>query len=176
MQQAKSVLLFFILILFITVLSSCYGDKIGVWEHHRTSENIYVCYPEDDDYVIATSDRVYHTDKSCKDLGYTESGSSVGSWHFVSPSGENVPGKYGVFWDDYNANGGGSGGGGSASCDMSNYNGPEFNIQVDSQCKTAYLYDCQGMYSERDVACDLYYQWESSWQGSGSFPKCPYCN
>lgn len=159
------------------ILSSCGKNKVGAWEHHRENDGIYVCYPEDSDYLSETDYRIYWASKSCNDLGYSERGSSIADHHFVNENGESTPGRNGAFWDDYNSNSGSSSGGGgsSAACDLANYNGPEFNIQVDSQCKTAYIYDCQQLYQERDVACDLYYSWESSWTGSGSFPSCPYC-
>lgn len=75
-----------------------------------------------------------------------------------------------------NSNNGGSSSGGGVNCDPANYNGPEFNIQVDGQCKLAYLYDCEGNIQGRDAACSIYYDYgESVWTGSGSLPKCPYC-
>lgn len=62
--------------------------------------------------------------------------------------------------------------GGSSPCDLVNYNGPEFNTQIDAQCKTAYLYDCVGNEAGRAAACELYYSWDD---GSPDFPDCPYC-
>jgi hypothetical protein len=76
-----------------------------------------------------------------------------------------------------NSTGGGTKGGTTgANCDMSNYNGPEFDIQIDSQCKTAYAYQCAGNEDGRKTACALYNNYKSQWKGSGSFPKCPYCD
>ncbi len=78
-----------------------------------------------------------------------------------------------------NSDGGGynNGGGGTGNCDASGYNGPDFNIQVDAQCKAAYYYDCIGNNEGRDASCTLYYDYGNSvWTGSGSLPTCPYCN
>jgi hypothetical protein len=67
-------------------------------------------------------------------------------------------------------------GGGGGGCDLADYNGPEFDIQLDSQCKTAFLYDCAGEVQGVVTACALYESYRSLWQGPGSFPDCPYCN
>lgn len=65
----------------------------------------------------------------------------------------------------------------SIDCDIEDYDGPEFDIQVDSQCKMAYMYDCVGDIEARDATCKLYYEYGNSvWTGSGSLPDCPYCN
>lgn len=62
---------------------------------------------------------------------------------------------------------------GSLNCDMDDYAGPIFNIQIHSQCQTAFLYDCFGYYDAAQVACQLYYDWDD---GSGNLPDCPYCD
>ena len=89
---------------------------------------------------------------------------------YFSNTGEIKPGP--------NSNGGSGGDGGSSvDCDIANYDGPEFDIQVDSQCKAAYLYDCVGDTAARDAACHLYYEYGNAvWTGSGSLPDCRYCN
>ena len=61
------------------------------------------------------------------------------------------------------------------SCGAEDYNGPDFNIQIDSYCKAAYAYDCAGQTSERDVYCDLYYEVASDF-GYANPPTCNYCN
>ncbi|MEP4533410.1 MAG: hypothetical protein ABJ004_09995 [Cyclobacteriaceae bacterium] len=53
------------------------------------------------------------------------------------------------------------------------YAGPEFNIQIDSQCKTAQLYLCAGNADGVTVACGLYKQYQAE---DSSIPNCPYCN
>lgn len=63
-------------------------------------------------------------------------------------------------------------GGGDTPCDLAYYKGPEFNTQIDAQCKTAFLYDCVGNADGVAAACALYYQYDD---GSPDFPDCPYC-
>lgn len=50
------------------------------------------------------------------------------------------------------------GGSGTGGCGSSGYNGPEFDIQVDSQCKAAYAYKCAGNQQGVDAACAIYKQ------------------
>ncbi|MGV6862382.1 MAG: hypothetical protein ACWA41_11460 [Putridiphycobacter sp.] len=168
--------------LFIFVFSvgfvSCKKSKTGVWEEKINHANpaSYHCSPDGRTDNYSSTEAVYHEDASCKDLGYTDKDWGLDGKYFVSPDGVKTPGENGAFWDEFLASGGGSSSSSSSGgCSSDDYNGPEFDTQVDSQCKTAHLYDCQGMTSERDAACDLYYSWESSWTGSGSFPDCPYC-
>lgn len=156
-------------VLFILLTSvSCRKTKIGVWEVYRES-GIFICSPEDESYYFGGKEKEYFTDKSCKDLGYTVKGSSEADHHFTSPDGETKPGRNGAFWNKYGKSGGSSNG---AGCDLANYEGPEFNIQVDAQCKTAFLYDCAGNKEGVATACALYKEWDD---GSGNFPDCPYC-
>jgi|GEM_PF-3434098 len=61
---------------------------------------------------------------------------------------------------------------GSSSDACGDYKGPEFNIQIDSQCKTAQLYKCAGNADGVTVACALYKQWQDQ---DSSIPDCPYC-
>ena len=125
---------------------------------------------------------VYYDEKSCESLGYTkpyEGSSGPTGVKFISPEGIKIPGDNGYFANPPSSggSGGSAGGSGGAACDLENYNGPEFNIQVDSQCKTAYAYECAGLTEARDVACQTYYDYGNSvWTGSGSLPTCPYCN
>lgn len=64
-------------------------------------------------------------------------------------------------------------GNGTGSCDENGYKGPEFDIQVDSQCKAAYFYECSGNAQGVAAACAVYKQWQ---QDDPSIPNCPYCN
>jgi hypothetical protein len=61
---------------------------------------------------------------------------------------------------------------GAVNCDLNNYDGPNFNIQIDSQCKTAYAYDCAGNADGVTLACALYKQYQDE---DPSIPDCPYC-
>ena len=61
----------------------------------------------------------------------------------------------------------------TGSCGIENYTGPEFDIQIDSQCKAAYYYECVGNEEGKDAACAIYKQWQSK---DSSVPNCPYCN
>ncbi|MBI1184825.1 hypothetical protein GC194_11160 [bacterium] len=170
----------------LTVISACNLDMNwpGVCESKMstTSGNTYYYCETSESADVCESSNIgshHYSSESCKNLGYTEKGGSSVSWkdgdvYFISPDGANTPGSNGYYSGGGSSSGGSSsgGGGGGANCDMSNYKGPEFNVQIDSQCKTAYLYDCAGETDHRDVACRLYYEWDD---GSGSFPKCPYC-
>lgn len=53
------------------------------------------------------------------------------------------------------------------------YQGPDFDIQIDSQCKAAYAYKCQGNDQGVRAACDVYRGWQ---QHQSGIPNCPYCN
>jgi len=71
-----------------------------------------------------------------------------------------------------NGGSGGTNGDGSGNCDLSNYNGPNVNIQAGAQCQYAYVYACAGYQPGVDVACELYRQWQ---QDNPSLPDCTYC-
>jgi hypothetical protein len=172
-------------ILSIVILSfsmtSCKKNKVGVWEVYRES-GIFICCPNDKDAFYGGKEKVYWDNKSCNDLGYTSRGSTEASWFFVSPDGECKPGREGEFWNQYASSGGsgtlctssgGNSGTGSSDCSLSNYNGPEFDIQLDAQCKAAYVYDCQNNQQGVDAACANY---ESFQQQDPTIPDCPYCN
>lgn len=113
--------------------------------------------------------------KNCISFGYEDNGGMIGDAKLYNgPNGGLLPGPNGYFASNLNNTGGGGGGG--ANCDISNYNGPEFDIQADSQCKSAYLYKCQGNFVAVQTTCDLYYSFESLWTGPGPYPRCPYCD
>ncbi len=62
-------------------------------------------------------------------------------------------------------------------CDEDGYAGPEFDFQIDSQCRAAYIYDCFGDIAGKNAACDIYYDYgQDVWVGSDPFPDCPYCD
>lgn len=166
---------YFIVMVLLMLVSGCEKNQLGVCEMRWGSSSYsYYCVVKDAESCTSGWE-YYFESKSCSDLGYTEkhtgSGGPQFNTAFVSPDGKDVPGENGYFA------GGGGAGGGSVNCDLANYDGPEFDIQVDSQCKTAYLYDCAGDITARNAACDLYYEYGNDvWTGSGSLPKCPYCN
>lgn len=64
-------------------------------------------------------------------------------------------------------------GGSGAGCSISNYNGPEFDIQIDGQCKAAFIYQCVGNTEGVKAACEIYRNWQKHQPG---IPNCPYCN
>lgn len=68
-----------------------------------------------------------------------------------------------------------SGGSGNpdGNCSLDNYEGPEFDIQVDAQCKAAYIYECSGNQAGVDAACEIYRMWQAQ---NPNIPDCPYCN
>lgn len=66
-----------------------------------------------------------------------------------------------------------SGDQGGAGCSINNYNGPEFDIQIDGQCKAAFIYKCQGNEAGVRAACEIYRSWQ---QHQSGIPNCPYCN
>lgn len=60
----------------------------------------------------------------------------------------------------------------AGNCDLNNYSGPNFDIQIDSQCKTAYAYDCSGNQDGVAAACAIYNQYREQ---DPTIPVCPYC-
>lgn len=176
----KTIRLTTILFFFIS-LFSCLKEKVerkGVCESYWgiSSPDYYCALTGEENCFVGV--HAYHAEKSCESLGYTEPyGGSGGpdGVKFVSPEGIKTPGVNGIFGNPnaYSGSGGSSG----ASCGLEDYDGPEFNIQVDSQCKTAFVYDCSGNTVGRDAACQTYYDYGNSvWTGSGPLPTCPYCN
>ncbi len=176
----KTTLLSLSLLAGLLFLTGCAKNQNGVCEMKwGTSNYKYYCQPEEQEYCSAGWER-YFESESCSDLGYTEKydgeGGPIDGPVFVSPDGPSEPGENG-YWATGTGGTGSQGGGGSGNCDLENYNGPEFDIQVDAQCKAAYMYDCIGDYTARDASCDLYYQYGNDvWIGPGSLPECPYCN
>lgn len=168
------------ILLSLSILTiSCEKHLNGVCEMRwGTSSYSYYCQPEGEEYCSSGWER-YFSSASCNDLGYTEKhkgeGGPIGI-AFVSSEGRDYPGENGYFATGSGGTGSGSSGG-SVNCNIADYDGPEFDIQVDAQCKAAYLYDCGGDIKARNAACKLYYDYGNEvWTGSGSLPKCPYCN
>lgn len=60
---------------------------------------------------------------------------------------------------------------GGGGCDF--YAGPEFDIQIDGQCKAAFAYKCEGNEQGLRAACEIYKSWQ---QHQSGIPNCPYCD
>jgi hypothetical protein len=129
---------------------------------------LYTCEQNEESDMCEGSREHFWKDKSCSDLGYDYYNTNNKSYQ-IDAQNNGIPGPYG-YWGDGSASGGSGSGG---SCDASGYKGPNFDIQVDSQCKTAYFYKCQGNTQGQNAACAVYKQWQ---QDDPSIPNCPYCN
>lgn len=124
---------------------------------------IYSCREGSNENACSNSsgaDRVFHEGKSCASLGYSYKNSSGA--YTAKPDDFRTPGKNGAF----------QGSGGSAGLCTDEYEGPEFDIQIDSQCKTAYAYACSGAQQGVDAACAIYKAYQKD---NPSIPNCPYC-
>ncbi|MCB0489207.1 MAG: hypothetical protein R2820_11630 [Cyclobacteriaceae bacterium] len=106
-------------------------------------------------------DRVFHEGLSCANLGYPYKDNSGG--FSANPDDFRSPGDNGYF---ANLPGGPVGG-----CSGS-YDGPTFDIQIDSQCQTAYAYSCSGVQQGVDAACAIYKAYQKD---NPKIPDCPYC-
>ena len=128
---------------------SLYSCREGVIDEHCKSSS--------------SADRVFHEGKSCASLGYIYADNKGG--HTADADNLRTPGKNGAFQNDLSSGGiGGCNGG---------YNGPTFDIQIDSQCQTAYAYTCAGSTEGVKAACAIYKGYQ---QSNPSIPNCPYCN
>jgi hypothetical protein len=73
-----------------------------------------------------------------------------------------------------NIGSGNTGGGSSSGINCSGgYQGPEFDIQIDSQCQAAFAYKCAGNTAGVTATCKIYNTYR---QNDPKIPKCPYCN
>lgn len=109
----------------------------------------------------SSTTQVLHEGKSCQDIGYMYESSSGG--FYSEPNDNSQPGDGGSF----------SGSSGSAGAGCDGYDGPTFDIQIDSQCQTAYAYSCSGVQQGVDAACAIYKTYQ---RNDPSIPDCPYCN
>lgn len=164
----------------IVLFMSCTADTLGVCESEFLDD--YTCWPAIGESSCGYGD-YYHSTQSCSDLGYTEATFGTGykdGKSFISPKGSSFPGAFGTFAANGSSGGGsfgGSGGSSSGGCSNAAYNGPKFDVQVTSFCKTAQLAKCAGDQAAYNYSCTTYKDFGSSvWTGSGSLPKCPYCN
>lgn len=161
----------YLLVISGTLLFASCEDRAGACETKISvggSQYIYSCRNLDDDLncgtgTAADSEAVFHEGKDCRLLGY-QFEENTGAW-FYSEDETRKPGENGAFKDDKAAVGGVDCSGG--------YNGPEFDIQIDSQCQTAFAYACAGAQDGVDAACAIYKAWQKE---NSSIPDCPYCN
>lgn len=109
---------------------------------------------------------------SCSEDGKSDLG-HYKSWDDCYSDMQNVLNNYQSTGQITPGPGAEDGGSGTDGCGSSGYQGPEFDIQVDSQCKAAYAYQCAGNQQGVDAACAIYKQWQ---QQDSSIPNCPYCN
>jgi hypothetical protein len=166
---------FCIITIFAFMLSSCETDE----EDDRAT----MCYERNGNYLSLNC----YTDyiHSCEDDGKS-SLASYNSWEECFDDTEAVLDNWknnGTISRGPNAignsgsSGSGNNGGGSTSCNLDSYSGPTFDIQVTSFCKAAYAYDCAGNQEGVTASCNTYYQYGNSvWTGSGSLPRCKYCD
>lgn len=151
---------------FLLLFSACGKNKTGACESKTSyvSGVVYTCYDaQDEDFCDGTNgsitSAVWHSGKTCQELGYTHKNYSTGA--YTANSSGSAPGANGAF--------GSGGGGGGSNCNGGSYNGPEFDIQIDAQCKAAYQYKCAGHQQGVDAACAIYNTYSN-------VPPCPYCN
>lgn len=127
--------------------------------------NLYSCREGNTEETCSDSEdveRVFHEGKSCASLGYPHK-EQTGA--YVAKVGDfRTPGDNGAFQNDLV--------GGVAGC-SGGYNGPTFDIQIDSQCQTAYAYTCSGSTAGVKAACAIYKTYQ---QNDPSIPNCPYCS
>lgn len=151
------------------IVMSC--EKEGVCEIKiQANGYIYSCREGTTDEACNDSsgvERVFHEGKSCASLGYPFKNSSGA---YTSQQDKlDKPGSNGAFQNDLNNPGGG---GGVAGC-SGGYNGPTFDIQIDSQCQAAYAYKCAGSQQGVDATCAIYKTYQ---RNDSSIPNCPYCS
>ena len=158
-----------------TILSGCEKDEGACESKFKNYQGytLYTCNNDVETDMCEGSDEHFWKDRSCINLGYLHYNAKNESWQ-LDEDDNGIPGTYG-FWGDRTGSGNGtppanSGSGGS--CGESGYKGPEFDIQVDSQCKAAYYYQCIGNNDGVKAACAIYKQWQAD---DKSIPNCPYC-
>lgn len=162
-QYARPFLFF---ILLMTLLFTSCEEEDGACEQKIGSGSVvlYSCRNDTDDALCSVAqsdvDKVFHEGKSCSSLGYiypTTNGSFTSEEDSYDSPGEN-----GAFKDDTS---------GLAGC-TGNYEGPTFDIQIDSQCQTAYAYTCSGSAAGVKAACAIYKTYQKD---NPKIPDCPYC-
>ncbi|MGE0589506.1 MAG: hypothetical protein AB7O48_13095 [Cyclobacteriaceae bacterium] len=163
-----------IALLFLSVVYlSCEEEERGACESEIVNFQgftLFICEEDEESELCEGSKDHFWKDKTCANLGYPYYNDTNKSWQAGSAN-NTIPGAYG-YWGDQSASGS-DGGGGTGSCDASGYQGPEFDIQVDSQCKAAYAYQCAGNTQGIAATCAIYNQFKAD---NPSIPDCPYCS
>lgn len=159
----------FLVCCFAIIVMSC--EKEGVCEVKIEANGyIYSCREGSTEETCNDSsgvERVFHEGKSCASLGYPFKNSSGA---YTAEQGKyRTPGDNGAFQNDLNNTGSS---GGVAGC-SGGYNGPTFDIQIDSQCQAAYAYKCAGSQQGVDATCAIYKTYQ---RNDPSIPNCPYCS
>lgn len=124
---------------------------------------IYSCREGNTEETCSSStgaERVFHEGASCSSLGYAYSDGN-GAYTAEADS-YRTPGSRGAYKDDL-----------TTVVNCTGYDGPSFDIQIDSQCQTAYAYACSGYQPGVDAACAIYEAWQKD---NPSIPDCPYCD
>lgn len=124
---------------------------------------IYSCREGSTDDSCGNSegvDRVFHEGRSCASLGYPYKDDSDA--FTAEPDDYRTVGDNGYFVNEPGSVGGCSG----------SYDGPTFDIQIDSQCQTAYAYSCSNFQKGVDAACAIYKAYQKD---NPKIPDCPYC-
>jgi len=153
------------------VLGACERSAIT-----SRGNQIYYCQNDKSEYLCdIVIDDSNHTqlweDKTCINLGYFyDQGNNI--WQ--ADEDNNVkPGAFGR-WGDGTASGTEADADNSgASCSEDDYDGPEFDIQIDSQCKLAFIYKCSNHAEGVAAACAIYQVYRNQFP---DIPECPYCN
>ena len=121
------------------------------------------------EYTRSDDVRRFNEGESCTSLGYTYP-NPFNSDLVAYTEDRDAPSPHGemaAYEASISGGGGGGGDGGGGSCGP--YQGPEFDIQIDSQCKAAHIYSCSGSQQAVDATCAIYNSYSS-------VPNCPYCN
>lgn len=160
----RTVVLLVVSIMLLLFNTSC--EEEGACEVKIEANGyIYSCREEKTETFCSnypsSSESVFHEGKSCASLGYPYKSSTTDAYT-AKPDDFSTPGKDGAF--------AGSSGSAGAGCD--DYNGPTFDIQIDSQCQAAYAYSCSGVQQGVDAACAIYKSYQKN---NPSIPNCPYC-
>lgn len=168
MKKLLSSLLPLAALFLFVLLTSC--EKEGACEKKTVISgagySLYSCENSATETTCDIASKVYdevyhHPGKSCASLGYVYKTSNKAIIH-ASEDGKS-PGANGSFTNE-------SAGGG---CAGGSYEGPLFDIQIDSQCQNAYAARCAGQDAVADASCSIYKSYQSN---DSSIPDCPYCN
>ncbi len=157
-----------VFIVLMTILLFSCEEKEGACETKfgSSSRPLYSCRNDSDDALCNVEqsgvEKVFHEGKSCASLGYTH---PTPNDSFTAEADDyETPGSGGAFQNDTP--------GGVAGCTGS-YDGPTFDIQIDSQCQAAYAYTCSGSAAGVKATCAIYKSYQKD---NPKIPNCPYCS